>query len=188
MSKVSFVVPPLSRFKVRGFAQQIRAIATAVGRGGAEARFDIVKFLDVIMPQLISDFVLEIVPKDEMGAAHGMTYPESHRIQIREDVYEGAANRGVGRDRQTMAHELGHYVLHSNVGLARAFADGTVPRYRQSEWQADAFAGELLMDIRQIEGCNSPADLARRFGVSLEAATFQWNCWEREGLIKTKRS
>lgn len=46
-----------------------------------------------------------------MGAKHGETIPSENRIRIREDVYERACN-GYGRDRLTMAHELGHLLLH----------------------------------------------------------------------------
>ena len=184
MSGGSFAVPPLSRRKIRAIARNVRTISARFG-GSDGAYFDIVRFLDVILPKLDSDFVLEILPKEEMGTAHGMTFPEEHLIQIREDVYQGAV-RGEGRDRLTLSHELGHYVLHSGIGMARAVADESVPVYRQSEWQANAFGGELLVFADYIPECDDVAEAMTKFGVSSEAAEYQWSKCEEDGLTKEK--
>ena len=72
--------------------------------------FPIVQFLENIFLVLISDFQLEIVPEREMGNKHGETYPSRNLIRIREDVYLGAVD-GCGRDRLTIAHEIGHLFM-----------------------------------------------------------------------------
>ncbi len=76
------------------------------------------------------------------------------------------------RDRFTIAHELGHYFLHS--------AQGEIPliAYRQGsmriEWEANWFAAALLMPATQfINACEKLRHLALiadKFGVSEDAA------------------
>lgn len=55
-----------------------------------------------------------------MGECHGITYPDRNEIQIRQDVYDRAI-AGSGRDRLTLAHELGHLLFHEkqNISYAR---------------------------------------------------------------------
>jgi Zn-dependent peptidase ImmA (M78 family) len=45
--------------------------------------------------------------------------PQDSLIILREDVYEGA-HAGNGRDRMTVAHEIGHLLMHKNIAFARA--------------------------------------------------------------------
>ena len=76
------------------------------------------------------------------------------------------------RDRFTIAHELGHYFLHSAQGDIPivAFRNGST----RIEWEANWFAASLLMpkaEFRQAARLGlSVAALASRFGVSQEAA------------------
>ncbi|MGZ0175141.1 MAG: ImmA/IrrE family metallo-endopeptidase, partial [Planctomycetales bacterium] len=76
------------------------------------------------------------------------------------------------RDRFTIAHELGHYFLHSDQGEIPivAFRNGST----RIEWEANWFAASLLMpkaEFRQAASRDlSVAALAARFGVSQEAA------------------
>ncbi|MDX3968269.1 MAG: ImmA/IrrE family metallo-endopeptidase [Bradyrhizobium sp.] len=89
-----------------------------------------------------------------------------------------AAHTGPVRDRFTIAHELGHYVLHylypNRIGRkverleAQRYGSGRV------EWEANWFAAGFLMPVAQfrerfglLQG--SQAALAAEFGVSLES-------------------
>ncbi|MCU7932791.1 MAG: ImmA/IrrE family metallo-endopeptidase [Candidatus Thiodiazotropha sp. (ex Codakia rugifera)] len=182
MSGQSFEVPPLSRVQIRKMARKIRALSNEL-LGSQCVCFDVVKFLDVGLVRVIPEFKLEILTTAELGRAHGMTYPDHHTIQVREDVYEAAYN-GQGRDRLTLAHELGHYVLHAGIGLARTPADENVKPYRQSEWQANAFGGELLVSADYVGQCASLFEVASRFGVTNDAAKVQWNVFKKEGIVK----
>jgi len=153
--------------------------------GRDDPYFPIVEFLDVVLPAANDEFVLDVLPMETMGDVHGMTYPDRNLIQIREDVYLGA-KRGIGRDRMTMAHELGHYVLHAGLGLARAIPAEKVAAYRSSEWQANAFAGELLISANHISVCRNASEAKLKFGVSAQAAEYQWRIFERDGLVRKR--
>ena len=50
-----------------------------------------------------------------------------------------------------MAHELGHLLLHRVETITLAREDGDIPPYKDPEWQANAFAGELLAPYEYIK-------------------------------------
>lgn len=110
MSKIP--VKPVSRQTIWEFVKTLKR-ALAVEN---DLFFDIVYFLEYVMPIIFPDFVLEICPQEEMGNLHGETIPSEHKIRIREDVYIGACN-GKGRDRLTVAHEIGHYFMHDEKSI-----------------------------------------------------------------------
>lgn len=136
---------------------------------------DIVWLAEVIFPRFFSqyNYSFEVLPVEEMGTNHGLTNPDTGKVMIREDVYDRAC-QGKGRDRLTIAHELGHFLMHDGMtfGLARASKDEDIPPYCDPEWQATAFAAEFLMDSDIIRNM-SPEEIAKECGVSLEAARYQ---------------
>lgn len=94
------------------------------------------------------------------------------------------------RQRFTIAHELGHYMLHrqivgDGVDDDRAYRSTNVGRYHNTaigpkqETEANRFAANVLMPRDLIEkvaerkGTHSPADLAREFGVSEHAMSIR---------------
>lgn len=125
------------------------------------------------MPEFDPDFYMEILPEAKMGECLGITYPKEHKIVLREDVYKGASS-GVGMHRFTLAHEIGHYFLHNDrsVVLARTDPKEHMPAYKDPEWQANCFAGELLMPAKLIKGM-TPSEVANNCEVSLSAARTQ---------------
>jgi len=175
MTGATFEVPPLSRRDIRGKAAIFRRDLDL-----KRAYLDVLRLIEVPLADLIT---LEGCDHQEMGACHGLSYPDARRILIREDVYQGARN-GLGRDRFTVAHELGHLVLHHNLGLARAMPSANqIQPFRSSEWQANCFAGELLVSHLHLKGCETPRDLEERFGVSGEAADLEFRKFKEEKLI-----
>ena len=86
------------------------------------------------------------------------------------------------RQRFTIAHELGHYLLghheRFHIDLGRGDSDGTPPGYDWiSERAANDFAAELLMPARMIhefdDGDRSTSDLAELFDVSALAMGYR---------------
>lgn len=146
------IADPLSRNQIRQTADLIRQMD-----GSQDSLFfNIVRFLEIKLPSIDPSFNFRVKPKEEMGECHGITYPDRNEIQIRQDVYERAID-GSGRDRLTLAHELGHLILHEkeNISYARMEDGADLPRYRNPEWQADAFGGELLMPHDLIKGLDA---------------------------------
>lgn len=163
----SFVVRPLSIVDIRKKASIVRGVFDD------EKYFPIVEFLENIMPKIFKDFYIEVNSKEEMGNCHGLACPTENCIKIREDVYERAI-KGYGRDRFTLAHELGHFLMHQpeNISFARTGIASKIEAYRDPEWQANTFAAELLMPISLINTDN-PYEISTEFGVSITAATLR---------------
>ena len=160
------IAEPLSRKDIRIMADKIRIIEGSKGK----FCFDIVHFLDVTLPKLDEGFTLQIMPKSQMGECHGLTYPDRNEIQIREDVYDRACN-GSGRDRLTMAHELFHLLHHEKTNISFARSEN-IETFRDPEWQADAFGGELLIPHDMVQGL-PPEEVASKCKVSFSAACCQ---------------
>src|SRR2546427_1909654 len=99
-----FVVPPMSRADIRQQADEVREAL-----GIKAPKFPILHVIDVVLPKLWPDFLLEVLDPGEMHArfgpdTHGMTHPDELHMIIREDVYEGAY-RNFPMPRFTLAHE-----------------------------------------------------------------------------------
>lgn len=137
-----------------------------------QEKIDIVAVIEKILCNLIKFTNFEVCDKLEMGDAEGLTCPQGTFIKIREDVYDKAC-RGDGRARFTLAHELGHLILHRNVAMARAQKSDALPVYQLAEPQANQFAACLLMPMQLILANDSADDLIERFGVSREAANYR---------------
>lgn len=163
------IAAPLSRNSIRNRANIIRCIAGAEN----DLFFDIVKFVEVTLPSIDPDFNFRVVAEDKLGECHGITYPDKDEIQIRQDVYDRAVD-GNGRDRLTVAHELGHLLLHEkqNISYARMGDGSKVNAYQNPEWQASAFGGELLIPHKLIQGMTVEA-IMKSCKVSKKAALYQ---------------
>jgi hypothetical protein len=173
-----FQVPGMKRTQIRGWAMGVRSAFEC-----QQPWFPIVEVVEYRLADFDQDYVFEVGDAAELGDRHGITIPSEHRIIIREDVYDGAC-RDVGRDRFTMAHELGHYILHHTVGLERrrAVSRDSIKPWLSSEWQADAFAGELLMPVAAINGCRTFSEIVAACGVSNDAAHTQVAALRRGGM------
>lgn len=132
-------------------------------------KFPVIEFIEHILQSIDEDFYFGILPKEDMGDTHGITDPVNKTIFIREDVYINAIN-GNGRDRFTIAHELGHFLMHSAEDIVFTRSDVKLKPYEDSEWQANTFASELLMPDYLITEEDTVFTLMSRFGVSRAAA------------------
>lgn len=162
MQKVS--VQPLSLKAIRDIVKRFRDM---FGLQDVLC-FPIVPFIEWCLPELGMDY--EIVPVSEMKNAYGVTHTGKNVMQIREDTYVGAVS-GNPRDRFTLCHELGHFLLHTPERVS--FARGDVPAYMNPEWQANAFAAELMAPYELIRGM-SIDEIMRDCGMSFTAASIQY--------------
>ena len=157
---------PISRENIKRY---VRYIKKKTGFED-ELYFPIIDFMENVLPEWIDGFNYEIVSKQEMGSLHGETFPNKNLIRIREDVYERAV-AGEGRDRLTIAHEIGHLLFHEedSVALCRMDPNEKLKPYEDPEWQAMALAAEIMCDARLVRHM-SPDQIKETCGVSWTAA------------------
>lgn len=170
MSGRDYVVPPLSWAAIGAITDNIRTQFSLA----AEPEFPVMEFLERVLDQRLNAVRLEIESIDDMGDYEGLTDPNGHFIALREDVYEKAWH-GDGRARFTVAHELGHFFLHTGRPMARESPRAQVQKYRLSEPQANQFAAELLMPRNFFLPNDNMYSVAGRHGVSHEAARLRVN-------------
>ena len=82
-----------------------------------------------------------------------------------------------------MAHELAHFLMHREVSLARMKPSDDHPIYRDSEWQADTFAGALLMSSSHLSSFETQYDAAEKCKITYSAAEVMWDKYEKKGKI-----
>lgn len=123
------------------------------------------------------------VHSDELPDAEAETRASDGRwieILVREELYRALyeADANTNRARSTLAHEIGHAILHepevragrhlpAELALRRAPRNELKP-YQDSEWQAHTFAGAVLIPRPALRKVNAKDEgaLAALFGVS----------------------
>jgi hypothetical protein len=175
VSELNFVAAPRSRKEIRRWADVVRQISGFA----KEPRFDIVRFVELRLPVLDDDATFALT--DDLGPGiHACTDVRSRCIMIHPEIYR-RAGAGYGRDRMTLAHEVGHLLLHTEVQLARRIGSAPLAPFRDPEWQAKAFAGELMIPRSLYPTEKHPAEVAALLGVSTDAVLTQFSAWKREG-------
>lgn len=157
---------PISKIKIQQITRSIREILNLK----PDDKVDIISLLEnIIIP--VFDLRLEIVEKKDMTDKYAEYKPINKVIKIREDTYENAI-KGIGRDRFTISHEIGHIFLHSdNISMARS--NEKIPVYCNPEWQANTFAREFLCPLNSINEKDDINSLSEKFGISKEVASIQ---------------
>ncbi|MBQ7570118.1 MAG: ImmA/IrrE family metallo-endopeptidase [Synergistaceae bacterium] len=161
-------VSPKSRAEIEKIAWAVRNLS---GYSNKTVLFPIMKFIEHSLPCIFPDFSFEVMPDDEIKP-RAFSVPDNHLIVVKNSVYEGACAH-VGKDRMTMAHEVGHIFLHAGVPMAKNYEQTEFKVYEDSEWQADVFAGELLAPIKLIRAMNYH-EIQVECQISEKAAYAQW--------------
>ena len=156
------IAPPLSRKRIVAIADIIRRLIKC-----ETAFFDIIALIEFVIPQIDPTFYYEIVSEDSLKGVYAYYDPLKNSIVISASVYERAC-AGVGRDRFTLAHEVGHYFLHHD-GYLYARSTQKIPKYRDPEWQANTFASALLIP-RELVMFMSASEIQNKCKVSYQAA------------------
>lgn len=169
----SFKALPLKRVEIRDLAMKLRKELGLEGH----MWFPILEVVEQAFPELDKNFYFQVVEKDELGSSHGLTIREGNTtsILLRDDVYDRAYD-GEGRDRGTVAHEVGHYLMHVNCPALHRHFGGELRTFEDPEWQAKCFQGELLVPKELVKGMGA-SEAAHQCGVSIEAATYQLNLY-----------
>jgi hypothetical protein len=129
------------------------------------------------LDQLAAQLGLTIVEVDSQsfeGALLRSSRDLSGRILVRRGIRES------GRRRFTVAHEIGHYILHvdQQIPCSPRVIEGWRESQPTPEREADTFASELLLPTTETVQCVNRrwpsmevvADVAEHFGTSLMAA------------------
>ena len=183
---------PMSRRDIRALAFNFRRL---LGLEDALC-FPVLEALEM-MHLVFREYHFEVVEMDGLQnkRAHGETDIVNSCIRLRADVYE-RASEGNGRDRMTAAHELGHFITLRPyaIKLSRCFDGANVEPFRDPEWQANCFAGELLIPKHLVAGM-SVNEVVRACGVTPTAAAYQLKKFKEEevkngkgALLKKKAS
>lgn len=157
-------VSPLSHDKIKSYAHRLREALQVSNQ--EYLRLEVL--LEALMASETID--LEIVEDHELPKRYAVTYPDRNKIVLQQSVYDALCD-GDNHARFTVAHELGHLVMHRNqVAYARSKVPGGHKIYEDSEWQADVFASHFLIDDKLVTPGMTPDDISLTFGVSLQAA------------------
>lgn len=174
-----FRVPPLSNSEVRKFAKKLREYFGM----GASRHIDVLdcakrSHIWTINGERKLNFVVK--PDAEMLDDEAFTVEQNGTVSIstKRSVRYGTY-MGMGRDRNTIAHEFGHAALgHTafipGVQLARSAKTSSskwIKSYESAEHQVKVFAPAFLINDEIAESLASPEEIAVEFGVSLESAT-----------------
>ena len=174
----AYKAKPLSRLQIRDIVSRMKK---KIGLKEI-AYIDVIKVLEEFLQTLYSEFSYEYVDDCELPDALAVTMPNDNKIVITKSVRDGAL-QGNGRDRFTIMHEIGHLVLHRGARVIFVANQENIMPYEELEWQADAFAGEFLMDY-DITKDMSVEEIVENCGVSLAAAKFQHRQYQ---MVKNDR-
>jgi Zn-dependent peptidase ImmA (M78 family) len=110
------------------------------------------------------------LPNDVLGLF--VTNTDAHHSAI----LVNRSSRSEGSQRFTIAHELGHYLLHSDSAFLCGYRE-VYEHQQELETEANSFAAELLMPTAKMRDltvrrfdCTRVSDIAQRFNCSTEAA------------------
>ena len=168
---ISYIVEPKSRSDLRQIGNILRH---HLGLDN-ECRIPIVELLDVLS-EALDNFSYEIVKDEDLPpSVHADTDVLTGHIRIKESVYERACE-GEGRDRMTIAHEIGHFftICFCGFKLQRNFDGKKIRPYEDPEWHAKCFAGEFMVPYHVTQGM-TPSEIVEACGVSYQAAKYQYD-------------
>lgn len=129
--------------------------------------------------------IYEVVTDDVLGNIDAKTELVDGSIKITaKKSIDSQAGWGADRARMTLAHELGHAVMHATAGAVDNRATGAtgattlskINASESAEHQAKVFASAFLIDDERAAELASPTEISTEFVVSLAAAEI---CYER---------
>lgn len=136
------------------------------------------------LPVVLPGFELRVEEQSVLGQAEGVTHQSKPIITLSERTYDGLY-RDQARPRMTMAHELGHLLLHT--GRCGYAFSRTYDPLIDVERQADIFAAAFLMPEFLFRRVHSIREAMRLFGVSRDAATCRARSFKLWKLISDDR-
>lgn len=176
--------------------KQIERLATTVREHlgiPLDARISLAPVLE-LLDFLFEDAYFEVLEPGEMAGAEGRTSAWEPVISLSAGTYAGLL-KADGRARMTVAHELGHLLMHCR----RPASLNRTTKYDalcDPEWQAESFAAALLMPRKAFLKTRTVEEAMRTFGVTRGAAmvrarklhhTFGGNMQKKRTAAVTRR-
>jgi hypothetical protein len=196
MSTDDFEVDPLRDLEVREHAKTLRR---SLGWANAER-------VDPLLLETAGEiwtvrgkkpFALEFASDAEMPGDSGLTVYDRSKIVVKiPRRVRHRAFMGDGYARYTVAHELGHAVLHvdklmEGAALPRRHGGNVsvpwIPKFKSAEHQAMVFAGAFLINDDTARALSSADEVSVQAGVSLTAARIYGRLWRRDLSIRRSR-
>jgi len=188
---VEVATPEIKQTEARSYRMIADAAETLVGKlfpravGGGQA----IPIHELLAASRLTEVAGAAVTIRADGDLHEEAVSEYRRgavaVWLRADVWEGA-QAGNARFRFTVAHEIGHVVLHRSDLIHHrgcAFRDiltateklpPEVPIFCSPEWQANAWAGAFLMPLAGVRSyLNRLRKQGNEFSLALCALHFQ---------------
>lgn len=165
MQKHSTKAEPLSKETIR---KKVKDFKERYGISLTD-KIDVIRWLERL--DNLGFLEIEVVTDNELKNSYAETNLLTRKIYIRETVYNNAA-AGDTRDRFTIAHELGHIVLHTETIIVCRI-DEKIKTYEDPEWQANQFAAEFLAPLEEIDIKSDINEISQKFQISKEAATYR---------------
>lgn len=162
----STIASPISRNTIRKMTYKLRDSLEI----SQDDPFPIIELIELLSADGIQ-FNYEVVPDEDLEGCYAKALPDKKIILIKESVYNGAYD-GNHRDRFTLAHELGHLLLHGGDSISFARSNEKIKAYLNPEWQANTFAAELLVPTNSIDGL-TVQQISEKYNVSRKVAEIQ---------------
>ena len=149
--EISYVVQPMSAKDIEINSIDFLLTYEPSFLFGIESTLDMEKSLDDIF--IDKGFCLRLISDGEMPKEiWGCAQMDLKIINIRESDYNNCADNGLAR--MSIAHEIGHARLQSTqiceTRTAYRFAGHAIPRYMNSEWQANVWGSATLMPYPRV--------------------------------------
>lgn len=176
MSANDFRVPGLSDDEVRSFAKKLRTYHRVPKADRADV-VSLIKSGEIWTIDGRKPLKLDFLPDIAEGDAV-TTYDGSYiTISLKRATHQRAFF-GMGRDRNTIAHELCHACVHYTLLVAGATlhrsantrTHGWIKPYESAEHQAKVFAPAYLIDDEAAIELGTVQAVSVRFGISEESA------------------
>jgi Zn-dependent peptidase ImmA (M78 family) len=148
------------------------------------------------LPSLYPQFKLKLVADFELPNAEARAYGKVWVLKVRDSVFNALEKHGNVRARWTIAHELGHLVLHHPGSQHRKVPGQPVrSRDRLLESEAHIFASEFLAPSNLVAEYRTANEIRANFQISSEAAArrkkeveLEWVLHEKEGEVSVEQS
>lgn len=169
-----YLVKGRSDSEIRNLAKRAREFFGVV----KDRRIDVLACLErksIWTVNGIKRLIFQVRTDAEMGTADGITCHERDvvTIAIKKSVRD-AAYLGDGRARNTVAHELGHAVIHNSSAMPRLAIGNVTPNwirpFESAEHQVKIFAPAFLINDAIAETLSGAEEISIEFGISYESA------------------